>query len=46
MQYTIAVLAGLAAMQMLSGRSVRRRETELGFLKATLLGELGPGRDR
>jgi len=43
MQYTIAVLAGLAAMQMLSGRSMGRRETELGFLKETLLGELWPG---
>ncbi len=46
MEYTIAVLAGLAAMQMLSGRSAGRRETELGFLKATLLSELGPGGKR
>jgi hypothetical protein len=36
MYYTISVLTGLAATQMLSGRSVGRLETELGYLKRTL----------
>jgi len=43
MQYTIAVLAGLAAVQMLSGRRAGRRETELAFLKDTLRRALAPG---
>jgi AcrR family transcriptional regulator len=41
MYYTISVLSGLAATQMLSGRSVGRLETELGYLKDTLVRELG-----
>jgi len=40
MYYTISVLSGLAATQMLSGRSVGRLETELGYLKDTLVREL------
>jgi AcrR family transcriptional regulator len=39
--YTISVLTGLAATQMLSGRSVGRLHRELGYLKDTLVRELG-----
>jgi AcrR family transcriptional regulator len=40
MHYTIAVLSGLAATQMLEGEGARVRATELGFLKDTLVREL------
>ena len=43
MYYTVSVLTGLAATQMLSGRSVGRLETELGYLKDTLVRELARG---
>lgn len=41
--YTISVLSGLAATQMLYGRSVGGLETELGYLKDTLVRELARG---
>jgi len=41
MHYTIAVLSGLAATRMLEGRKARARAAELGFLKQTLVRELG-----
>jgi AcrR family transcriptional regulator len=43
MYYTVSVLSGLAATQMLSGHSVGRLETELGYLKDTLVRELAHG---
>jgi AcrR family transcriptional regulator len=43
MHYTISVLSGLAAMQMLEGPRRRRRGTELNFLKRTLREELAAG---
>jgi len=43
MYYTVSVLSGLAATQMLSGRSVGRLESELGYLKDTLVRELARG---
>lgn len=38
--YAISVLSGLAAMEMLGGRSPRRTADELALLKATLVREL------
>lgn len=43
MHYTISVLSGLATTQMLEGDGVRTRARELGFLKDTLVRELGRG---
>jgi AcrR family transcriptional regulator len=45
MQYTIAVLSGLAAIQMLESKRSRRRPARLNFLKDTLRRELGPAAD-
>ena len=39
--YTISVLSGLAAMKRFEGPAVERRRIELGFLKQTLVRELG-----
>lgn len=41
MHYTISVLSGLAATKLLEGRAARARSAELGFLKDTLVRELG-----
>ena len=43
--YTVSLLAGLAATRMLEGRDARVRTRELGFLKDTLVRELGPGEE-
>ncbi len=43
MHYTISVLSGLAATQILEGPGARVRAAELGFLKDTLLRELARG---
>jgi AcrR family transcriptional regulator len=43
MHYTISVLSGLAATQILEGRDGRVRASELGFLKDTLARELSRG---
>ncbi|MAG33808.1 MAG: hypothetical protein CL908_23250 [Deltaproteobacteria bacterium] len=43
--YTISVLSGLAAMKKFQGSAPERRRIELGFLKETLLRELGQGGD-
>jgi len=40
MHYTISVLSGLAAMQMLEGTQGHVRASELAYLKKTLSGEL------
>jgi hypothetical protein len=40
MHYTISVLSGLAATQILEGAGGRVRAAELGFLKDTLAREL------
>ena len=45
MHYTIAVLSGLAATQMLEGQGARIRSRELGFLKHTLQRELATGEE-
>ena len=39
--YAISVLSGLAAMKKLEGPTAAQRRTELGFLKDTLVRELG-----
>ncbi|MGE4607257.1 MAG: TetR/AcrR family transcriptional regulator [Myxococcota bacterium] len=39
--YTISVLAGLASTRMLEGGAAQPRDEELGFLKDTLVRELG-----
>ncbi len=44
MHYTVSVLSGLAATQMLEGQGARVRARELGFLKDTLCRELGARR--
>ena len=44
--YTIAMLAGLTAVQMLSGRRAGRRDTALEFLKRTRRRVLGARRYR
>jgi hypothetical protein len=43
MYYTISVLPGPVATQLLSGRSVGRLDNELGYLKATLVRALQRG---
>ena len=43
MHYTISSLSGLAVMKMLEGPRSRIRASELGFLKDTMLRELGRG---
>ncbi|MGH0028852.1 MAG: TetR/AcrR family transcriptional regulator [Myxococcota bacterium] len=43
MHYTISVLSGLAATRMLEGEAAAARGSELGFLKETLVRELGRG---
>jgi len=45
MHYTISVLSGLAATQMLEGAGGRICAAELGFLKDTLVRELGRGEE-
>lgn len=44
MHYTISVLSGLAAIQMLDAKRSRNRKMSLGFLKETLKRELGSTR--
>ena len=46
MLYAVAVFTGLAATQRLEGRSARRRDAQLGFLKETLVGRLGRSASR
>ena len=43
--YTISVLSGLASLKILEGPSAEMRRIELGFVKETLLRELGRGTD-
>lgn len=42
-RYAASVLSGLASFRILEGSDARLRETELGFLRDTLLRELGAG---